>query len=150
MTAADETTNQALSSAIGQQNDPFAEPEHIKALRAQIRELCARFPDTYWRELDARREYPQAFVQALTEEGWLGALIPKAFGGLGLGLQEAAAILQEINQQGGYAGPAHAQMYVMGALLRHGSEEQKQRLLPDIAQRVAAPAGLCGDGTRRR
>src|SRR4051812_12660823 len=131
--AADETTIQAPGEADVRQNDPFADPEHINALRARIRALCARFPDTYWRELDARREYPEAFVQALTEDGWLAALIPRAYGGLGLGLQEAAAILQEINQLGGYAGPAHAQMYVMGALLRHGSEEQKQRWLPPVA-----------------
>jgi acyl-CoA dehydrogenase len=102
-------------------------------MRAEVRALCARFPDAYWRELDARREYPEAFVQALTEERWLAALIPAAYGGLGYGLQEAAAILGEINRQGGYAGPAHAQTYIMGALLRHGSEEQKARYLPRIA-----------------
>lgn len=134
MTAAEETAKQARGNADEQLGDPFTDSDHIKALRAQIRALCARFPDAYWRELDARREYPEAFVRALTEEGWLAALIPRAFGGLGLGLQEAAAVLQEINQLGGYAGPAHAQMYVMGALLRHGSEEQKQRWLPEIAR----------------
>jgi acyl-CoA dehydrogenase len=93
-----------------------------------------RFPDAYWRELDRTREYPEAFVAALTEAGWLGALIPRRYGGLGLGLQEAAALLQEINQNGGYAGPAHAQMYIMGTLLRHGSEEQKEEYLPAIAR----------------
>src|SRR4051794_35244775 len=105
MTATEEAVNRAADSqARGQAIDPFADPDHITAIRAQIRELCTDFPDAYWRELDARREYPEAFVQSLTEAGWLAALIPKSFGGLGLGLQEAAAILQEINQLGGYAG----------------------------------------------
>ena len=113
--------------------DPFTDPPEIVQLRREVRALCMRFPDAYWRELDQRREYPQAFVQALTDAGWLAALIPTQYGGLGYGLREAAAILQEINQSGGYAGPAHAQMYVMGALLRHGSEEQKERYLPLIA-----------------
>jgi acyl-CoA dehydrogenase len=113
---------------------PFAEPEHLTTIRQEIRAICAQFPDAYWRDLDRRREYPEAFVRALTEAGWLGALIPTEYGGLGYGLQEAAAILQEINQQGGYAGPAHAQMYVMGALLRHGSTAQKARYLPPLAR----------------
>ena len=113
--------------------DPFAESAHVAAIREGVREVCARFPDSYWRELDARREYPEAFVQAMTEAGWLGALIPKEYGGLGLGIAEAAVILQEVNRQGGNAGPAHAQMYVMGTLLRHGSDEQKRRYLPGIA-----------------
>jgi acyl-CoA dehydrogenase len=113
--------------------DPFADSERIVALRRDIRALCMRFPDAYWRDLDRRREYPEDFVQVLTEAGWLAALIPTAYGGRGFGLQETAAILQEINQSGGYAGPAHAQIYVMGALLRHGSEEQKERYLPQIA-----------------
>ena len=113
--------------------DPYAEPEHIARIRSAVRELCARFPDEYWRERDTRREYPEAFVRAMTDAGWLAALIPTAYGGLGLGLQEAAAILGEINRQGGNAGPAHAQMYIMGALLRHGSDEQKERYLPRIA-----------------
>ncbi len=113
--------------------DPFAEPPHIVSLRREIRALCMEFPDPYWRDLDRRREYPEAFVRALTEAGWLAALIPTEYGGRGFGLQETAAILQEINQSGGYAGPAHAQIYVMGALLRHGSEEQKPKYLPQIA-----------------
>jgi acyl-CoA dehydrogenase len=114
--------------------DPFAEPAHIAAIRDQVRAICQQFPPAYWRELDRERAYPEAFVRAMTEAGWLSALIPKRYGGLGYGLQEAAAILQEVNQQGGYAGPAHAQMYVMGALLRHGSEEQKERFLVPIAR----------------
>ena len=113
--------------------DPLADPPQILDLRREVRALCVRFPDPYWRDLDQRRVYPEAFVQALTDAGWLAALIPARYGGLGYGLQEAAAILQEINQSGGYAGPAHAQMYVMGTLLRHGSQEQKARYLPSIA-----------------
>src|SRR5687767_12074548 len=113
--------------------DPFADPPQILALRDEVRALCMRFPDPYWRDLDRRREYPEAFIRALTEAGWLAALIPPRYGGLGYGLREAAAILQEINQSGAYAGPAHAQMYVMGTLLRHGSEEQKARYLPSLA-----------------
>jgi acyl-CoA dehydrogenase len=118
---------------VGTGVDPFADSERIAALRRDIRTLCMQFPDAYWRDLDRRREYPEDFVQVLTEAGWLAALIPTAYGGRGFGLQETAAILQEINQSGGYAGPAHAQIYVMGALLRHGSEEQKERYLPQIA-----------------
>ena len=121
-------------SGIGQGGDPFEEPAHIRTIREGIRAICARFPTAYWRELDHRRGYPEEFVRALTEAGWLGALIPSEYGGLGYGIQEAAAILQEINQQGGYAGPAHAQMYVMGALPRHGSDEQKRHYLPAIAR----------------
>src|SRR5918993_502528 len=113
--------------------DPFADPPEILKLRREVRALCMRFPDLYWRDLDRRREYPEAFVRALTEAGWLAALIPTRYGGLGYGLREAAAILQEINQSGAYAGPAHAQMYVMGTLLRHGSEEQKGLYLPSLA-----------------
>src|SRR3954466_11549358 len=113
--------------------DPFADPPRILNLRREVRALCVRFPDPYWRDLDQRRAYPEAFVQALTDAGWLAALIPARYGGLGYGLQEAAAILQEINQSGGYAGPAHAQMYVMGTLLRFGSEEQKAHYLPSLA-----------------
>jgi acyl-CoA dehydrogenase len=113
--------------------DPFTEPAHIAPIREAVRALCARFPDPYWRDLDARRAYPEEFVRAMTSEGWLAALIPKEYGGLSYGVQEAAAILQEVNWSGGYAGPAHAQMYIMGALLRHGSQEQKSRYLPAIA-----------------
>ena len=120
-----------VASAVN--SDPFEEPERIAILRREVRALCMQFPDAYWRDLDWRREYPEAFVRALTAAGWLAALIPAIYGGLGYGLQETAAILQEINQSGGYAGPAHAQIYVMGALLRHGSNEQKERYLPRIA-----------------
>jgi acyl-CoA dehydrogenase len=104
-----------------------------KDLRAGVRELCRSFPDTYWRELDARREYPDAFVKALTEAGYLAALIPEQFGGSGLGVAEASVILEEINRSGGNSGACHAQMYTMGTLLRHGSDEQKRAYLPAIA-----------------
>ena len=103
-------------------------------LRAQVRTLCARFPDDYWRELDRTRSYPEAFVRAMTESGLLGALIPHEYGGLGLSLTEASVILEEVNHCGGNAGPSHAQMYVMGTLLRHGSEAQKREYLPQIAR----------------
>jgi acyl-CoA dehydrogenase len=102
-------------------------------LRAAVRRLCARFPDSYWRELDLRRAYPEAFVEAMTQAGYLGALIPREHGGLGLSLTEASVILEEVNRSGGNAGPYHAQMYTMGTVLRHGSEAQKRRLLPRIA-----------------
>jgi acyl-CoA dehydrogenase len=103
------------------------------SLRGSVRELCARFPDPYWRELDARRAYPEEFVQALTDAGYLAALIPEQYGGSGLGIEEAAIILEEINASSGNSGACHAQMYIMGTLLRHGSETQKQKYLPQIA-----------------
>jgi acyl-CoA dehydrogenase len=102
-------------------------------LRAAVRELCREFPDAYWRELDARRAYPETFVKTLTEAGYLAALIPEEFGGSGLGVAEASVILEEINRSGGNAGACHAQMYTMGTLLRHGSAEQKREYLPKIA-----------------
>ncbi|HET8567467.1 MAG TPA: acyl-CoA dehydrogenase family protein [Candidatus Limnocylindria bacterium] len=113
--------------------DP-TEPDDVRAIRAAVRDLCARYPDTYWRELDRTSAYPEAFVKELTRAGWLAALIPAEYGGAGLGMAEAGAILEEIDRSGGNAAPAHAQMYVMGALLRHGTEEQKRRYLPGIAR----------------
>jgi acyl-CoA dehydrogenase len=104
-----------------------------KDLRAGVRELCRSFPDTYWRDLDARRAYPDAFVKALTDAGYLGALIPEEFGGSGLGVAEASIILEEVNRSGGNSGACHAQMYTMGTLLRHGSDAQKRSYLPQIA-----------------
>jgi len=112
----------------------FTVPEEHQAIRAAVRELAAAYPDAYWRELDARKGYPTAFVQALTEAGWLAVLIPPAYGGAGLGITEAAIILEEINRAGGNAAAAHAQMYIMGTLLRHGSDEQKRRYLPGVAR----------------
>jgi acyl-CoA dehydrogenase len=102
-------------------------------IREAVRELCARFPGEYWRDVDRREVYPEEFVDALTQAGWLAALIPSEYGGPGLQLSQAALILEEINLSGGNSGACHAQMYVMGTLLRHGSEEQKQRYLPAIA-----------------
>jgi acyl-CoA dehydrogenase len=102
-------------------------------LRDGVRRVCADYPSPYWRELDEQRGYPTQFVQALTTAGFLGALIPEDYGGSGLPLRAAAVILEEINASGCVASPAHAQMYIMGTLLRHGSPEQKQRYLPRIA-----------------
>ena len=102
-------------------------------LRSAVRDLCKAFPDAYWRELDARRAYPDAFVKALTDAGYLAALIPEEYGGSGLGVSEASVILEEINRCGGNAGACHAQMYTMGTLLRHGSDAQKREFLPRIA-----------------
>ena len=102
-------------------------------LRSAVRELCRDFPDSYWRELDSRRAYPEAFVLALTKAGYMATLIPEEYGGAGLGVAEAAAILEEIHASGANAGACHAQMYIMGTLLRHGSEKQKREYLPLIA-----------------
>jgi acyl-CoA dehydrogenase len=102
-------------------------------LKSAVGELCAHFSDSYWRELDSKRAYPEEFVQALTKAGYLGTLIPEEYGGAGLGITEAAIILEEIHRSGGNAGACHAQMYIMGTLLRHGSAEQKQNYLPRLA-----------------
>jgi len=107
--------------------------ETTESIRSAVREVCAKYPGEYWRDLDQRREYPEAFVKELTDLGWLAALIPEQYGGGGLGIAEASVILEEINRSGGNAGVCHAQMYIMGILLRHGSDEQKQRYLPKIA-----------------
>jgi acyl-CoA dehydrogenase len=104
-----------------------------ESLRKGVRELCARFPDSYWRELDAQRAYPTEFVKTLTEAGYLSALIPEEYGGAGLSITEAAIILEEINRAGCNSGACHAQMYIMGTLLRHGSPAQKRKYLPRIA-----------------
>ena len=102
-------------------------------IRAAVKALCAHYPDQYWREVDRERRYPSEFVNAMTEAGYLGALIPEAYGGSGLGLSDCAAILETVHSSGGNGSACHAQMYVMGIILRHGSEEQKQRWLPKIA-----------------
>lgn len=101
--------------------------------RQAIRELCAAFPGQYWQRIEAAAGYPEEFVQALTAAGWLGALIPTDYGGGGLNVTEASVILEEINRSGANSGACHAQMYIMGTLLRHGSAEQKRRYLPPIA-----------------
>ena len=107
--------------------------DRFQDIRDAIRDLCAQFPDEYHREVDERRGYPEDFVDALTKAGWLAALIPTEYGGSGLGLAEASVIMEEINRAGGNSGACHGQMYNMGTLLRHGSEEQKQKYLPRIA-----------------
>lgn len=101
--------------------------------RRAVRELCAQFSSQYWQDVEERAAYPEAFVKALTDAGWLAALIPEQYGGGGLSLTEASVILEEINRSGANSGACHAQMYIMGALLRHGSAEQKARYLPAIA-----------------
>jgi acyl-CoA dehydrogenase len=101
--------------------------------RQAVRELCAQFDSKYWQEVEARAGYPDAFVKALTDAGWLAALVPEQYGGGGLNVTEASVILEEINRSGANSGACHAQMYIMGALLRHGSDAQKQRYLPGIA-----------------
>jgi acyl-CoA dehydrogenase len=103
------------------------------AIKDAVCALCAGFPDSYWRELDATGRYPDEFVRALTDAGWLSVLIPEEFGGGGLGILEAAVVMEEINRSGANSAACHAQMYTMGTLLRHGSDEQKQRFLPEIA-----------------
>jgi acyl-CoA dehydrogenase len=102
-------------------------------IRDAIKDLCAQFPDEYHRKVDHDRTYPEAFVDALTQAGWLAALIPTEYGGSGLGLAEASVIMEEINRNGGNSGACHGQMYNMGTLLRHGSKAQKDLYLPKIA-----------------
>ena len=102
-------------------------------IREAVQRLCARFPGSYWQALDRERAYPSEFVQALTDAGYLSILIPAVYGGSGLPLSAAAAVLEEVHRSGGNGAACHAQMYIMGALLRHGSDAQKQRWLPEIA-----------------
>src|SRR5712691_1299035 len=113
--------------------DPMSSKEQCLELRAEIRKLCGKYGDEYWRKLDREHTYPEQFVQELTETGWLAALIPEQYGGSGLSMKEASVILEEINRSGGNSAACHAQMYIMGALLRHGNEDQKRRYLPKIA-----------------
>ena len=107
--------------------------EDFPELREPVRRICAKYPGTYWQQLEDEQAYPTAFVEELTAAGFLGALIPEEYGGSGLSLRAAAVILQEINASGCNASQGHAQMYIMGTLLRHGSEEQKRKYLPEIA-----------------
>ncbi len=102
-------------------------------IRDGVRALCAQFPAEYHRKVDEQRGYPEEFVDALTKEGWMAALIPEGYGGSGLGLAEACVIMEEINRAGGNSGACHGQMYNMNTLVRHGSEEQRQRILPKLA-----------------
>ena len=117
--------------------EPLTSPqirEDHHSIRDAVRSLCRDFPDTYWRAVDKDEKYPEEFVAALTASGYLAALIPEQYGGAGLGITEASIILEEINHCGGNSGACHAQMYTMGTVLRHGSEEQKHRYLPAIAK----------------
>ena len=109
------------------EHDPYAD------IRESVRALCAKFPGEYWRTLDRDRAYPAAFVAALTEAGYLAALIPEEYGGSGLTISAAAAVLEEVHASGGNGAACHAQMYTMGTILRHGSKAQKERYLPKIA-----------------
>src|ERR1700743_672332 len=109
------------------------EPDEFADIRDAVAKLCAQFPGEYWRKLDRERAYPTAFVDALTQAGYLSVLIPEEFGGAGLPLSGATAILEQIHHSGGNAGACHAQMYTMGTLLRHGSDAQKRHWLPRVA-----------------
>src|SRR5215470_2529931 len=123
--AVDPRRNQMMAMAAADDN--------LAEIRASVRALCARFQGEYWRKLDRERAYPTEFVAALTEAGYLAALIPEQYGGSGLTLIEAAAIMEEIHACGCNGAACHAQMYTMGTLLRHGSDVQKQRWLHAIA-----------------
>lgn len=106
---------------------------NYQEIREAVRALCAQFPDEYHRKIDEKKAYPEEFVNALTNAGWLAAMIPEEFGGSGLGLAEASVVMEEINRSGGNSGACHGQMYNMSTLLRHGSKEQKELYLPKIA-----------------
>src|SRR5574338_754342 len=108
-------------------------PDAHAELREGVRALCAQFDSAYWQTVDEARAYPETFVDALTQAGWLSALIPEQYGGSGLTLTAASVIMEEINRSGGNSGACHGQMYNMGTLLRHGSEAQKRQYLPKIA-----------------
>jgi acyl-CoA dehydrogenase len=120
---------------MGRMKTAITEKQDLhESIREGIKALCSKFPETYWQEMDETEAYPHEFIRALTEAGWLSILIPEEYGGGGLGMAEASIVLEEINSAGGNATAGHAQMYTMGALLRHGSEEQKNRWLPQIAE----------------
>ncbi|MEO1141410.1 MAG: acyl-CoA dehydrogenase family protein, partial [Pseudomonadota bacterium] len=107
--------------------------DHLDEIRTSVRAICSSYGEDYWRELDKTNDYPTEFVTEITNSGFLGCLIPETYGGSGLGLVEACAVLEEISRSGGHPGAAHAQMYVMGSVLRHGSDAQKNEYLPKIA-----------------
>src|SRR5260370_24701287 len=133
----------------------FSQSPDQEVHRDGVRAVCAKFPESYWRQVDGEKRYPDEFVRALTTGGWLSVLIPTEYGGAGLGIVEACIVLEEINASGGNAAVCHAQMYTMGALLRHGSEAQKRRYLPEIAagrlrlQSMAGTESEAGSGTPR-
>ena len=107
--------------------------QEIQEIRNSVRKICTKFDENYWKDLDSKNGYPTEFVKEITQTGFLGCLIPESYGGAGLGLVEACAILEEISRSGGHPGAAHAQMYVMGSVLRHGTDEQKKQYLPAVA-----------------
>src|SRR5260221_822622 len=107
--------------------------DNLPELRDAVSNLCLKFDCDYWKEVDEKRAYPEKFVEALTKAGWMSALIPEAYGGSGLSLTEASVIMEEVTRSGGNAGCCHGQMYNMNTLLRHGSEAQKQKNLPNTA-----------------
>ena len=107
--------------------------ENIETIRLSVRQLCEKFGEDYWLDMDRTNGYPTDFVKELTTSGYLGVLIPEEYGGAGLGVLEASAVMEEICRSGAHAGVCHAQMYVMGSVLRHGSDEQKKQYLPKIA-----------------
>jgi acyl-CoA dehydrogenase len=112
----------------------YNEPDQHQEIRDAVRHICAQFPDEYFRKIDEQRGYPEAFVEALTKAGWLAALIPEKYGGSGLTMAQASVIMEEINRSGGNAGACHGQMYVMNAIIRGGTEAQRQAYLPRIAR----------------
>jgi len=134
---------------VSRANDPH------QSIRDGVRAVVQQFDSRYWQEVDEARAFPEAFVTALTEAGWMGALIPEEYGGSGLSLTEASVIMEEINRAGGNSGACHGQMYVMGCVLRHGSDEQKKRILPAIAagklrmQSMAVTEPTTGSDTTR-
>jgi acyl-CoA dehydrogenase len=133
----------------------FALSAEQERYRTAVAAVCAKFPDSYWQQLDRDRRYPDELVRTLSEGGWLAVLIPEEYGGAGLGMLEASLVLEEINASGGNGAACHAQMYTMGALLRHGSPDQKQRYLPEIAagrlrlQSMAVTEPSAGSDTSR-
>ncbi len=123
-----------MSAAVKLEDVKVPLGEDYPEIRSSVRKICANYPGAYWRDLEAREAYPAEFVKALTDAGYLAALIPEEYGGAGLPLRAAAVILEEIHASGCNAGACHAQMYIMGTLLRHGNAEQKARYLPGIAR----------------
>lgn len=115
------------------QNTHSLDTETQKELRELVDRVCDDYPDTYWQDVDEKARYPEEFVDAMTKTGLLGALIPEQYGGLGLGINDACVIVEQVHRRGGNASALHAQLYTMGAVLRHGSDEQKQKYLPGIA-----------------
>src|SRR3954467_10251572 len=111
----------------------FNETDEHQEIRDAVRQLCRQYPDEYFRKIDEQKAYPENFVNALIEAGWLAAMIPEEFGGPGLGLTAASVIMEKINRCGGNSGAVHGQMYNMGTLLRNGTQAQKDRYLPAIA-----------------